>query len=717
MPVFSKTRQLLQIARFCAQKAANPKKLGHYCFECAGIVRERGVRGLVQTLKDKSAGRAGRYTQPRLHIPLPACTIEDPLPHPELPRFDSITVSIIIPVYNQYSVTCSCLDSIIRHTTDVSYEVILADDNSSDQTRDIADVVKNLVVVKNPTDRGFLNNCNHAAKHARGTYVLFLNNDTIVTDGWLSELVRTMEADPQIGLVGPKFLADTGAVMEAGGIVFRDASAWNYGRGMHPEMPGVCYPREVDYISGACILLKTALWNELGGFDATFAPCYYEDTDLAFRVRYEKNLKVLYQPKSVIYHMEGVSNGTNESTGFKRYQVVNREKFYQKWRTQLHQCHARGADELFLAKDHAKTRKTMLVIDYGLLSYAEDTGSRSTFQYLRYFAGKGYNTKFLPNDPAVNRKYLQAHCDLGVEVVETEDLHQWFVDNGRYIDYAYVNRPDVCAAYLELLHKYSNATVIYQGHDLHHLREYREDMLKNLPNAEKKMQGRKAFELGVCEGADVACYFSDTEVRLVNAESHANSVKVPLFILKAAGMQKYRYAPESRNDIAFVGGYNHPPNVDGAQWFIEEILPHCPGIKFYVVGSNPPKSLCRLASENVVVTGTISEEALENIYASIRLAVVPLRYGAGVKGKIIEAIYHKVPVVTTTIGIEGIANDSGLVTVADEPADFARETVRLYNDAQLLLEKSRLSETFIREHFSDTAVNTALGPYMPELLQ
>ncbi|MBO4300632.1 MAG: glycosyltransferase [Desulfovibrio sp.] len=717
MPIFSKTRQLLQIARFCAQKAANPRKLGHYCSKCAGIVRERGLKGLLQTLQYRSAGRAGCYTQPRPHIPLPACTIEAPLPHPELPSFESITVSIIIPVYNQYRVTRSCLDSIIRHTKDVSYEVILADDNSSDQTRDIADVVKNLIVVKNPADRGFLNNCNHAAKHARGTYVLFLNNDTIVTDGWLWELVRTMEADPQIGLVGPKFLADTGAVMEAGGIVFRDASAWNYGRGMHPEMPGVCYPREVDYISGACILLKTALWNELGGFDATFAPCYYEDTDLAFRVRYEKGLKVLYQPKSVIYHMEGVSNGTNESTGFKRYQVVNREKFYQKWRTQLHQCHTRGADELFLAKDHAKTRRTMLVIDYGLLSYAEDTGSRSTFQYLRYFAGKGYNTKFLPNDPTVNRKYLQSHCDLGVEVVESEDLHQWFVDNGRHIDFAYVNRPDVCDAYLGLLHKYSNATVIYQGHDLHHLREYREDMLKHLPNAEKKMQARKAFELGVCERADVACYFSDTEVQLVNSESHANAVKVPLFILKAAGMQKYQYTPESRNDIAFVGGYNHPPNVDGAQWFIEEILPHCPGIKFYVVGSNPPKSLCKLASENVIVTGTISEEALENIYASIRLAVVPLRYGAGVKGKIIEAIYHKVPVVTTTIGIEGIANDSGLVTVADEPADFARETVRLYNDAQLLLEKSRLSETFIREHFSDTAVNTALGPYMPELLQ
>ncbi|MBQ9453924.1 MAG: glycosyltransferase [Desulfovibrio sp.] len=715
MSVSSKTRRLIQIARFCAKKATNPAKLGHYACKCISILRERGLRGFLYTLRDKAAGRAVLYTQP--HTPLPTCPIEAPLPHPELPQFDSITVSIIIPVYDQYRVTRECLDSIIRHTKDVAYEVILADDNSSDQTKDIADVVKNLIVIKNSTNRGFLNNCNNAAKYAHGTYVLFLNNDTIVTDGWLSELVKPMEADPQIGLVGPKFLANTGVVMEAGGIVFRDASAWNYGRGMHPEMSTICYPREVDYISGACILLRTALWNELGGFDSTFAPCYYEDTDLAFRIRYEKKLKVFYQPKSVIYHMEGTSNGTDESTGFKRYQVVNREKFYQKWRTELHKYHTRAADQLFLAKDHAKARKTVLVIDYGLLSYAEDTGSRSTFQYLRYFVNKGYNTKFLPNDPTINRKYLQAHYDLGVEVVESTDLHQWFVDNGRYIDYAYVNRPDVCDAYLGLLRSYSNATVIYQGHDLHHLREYREDMLKNLPNAEKKMQSRKAFELGVCERADVACYFSDTEIRLVNVESHANAVKVPLFILKAAGMHGYQYTPDSRKDIAFVGGYNHHPNVDGAKWFIEEILPQCPGLKFYVVGSNPPKSLLELASDNVIVTGTISEEALEKIYATVKLAVVPLRYGAGVKGKIIEAIYHKVPVVTTDIGIEGIDNSSGLVTVANTPADFARETVRLYNDAQLLLEKSRLSEVFIREHFSDTAVNMALGPYMPELLQ
>ncbi|MBO4300833.1 MAG: glycosyltransferase, partial [Desulfovibrio sp.] len=508
-----------------------------------------------------------------------------------------------------------------------------------------------------------------------------------------------------------------GAVMEAGGIVFRDGSAWNYGRGMHPDALEINYPRQVDYVSGACILVKNDLWKELHGFDTTFAPCYYEDTDLAFRIRYEKGLKVLYQPKSVVYHLEGASNGTDENAGFKRYQNVNREKFYRKWRDSLHRFHTRGAEQLFLAKDCARRRKTVLVIDYGLLAFAEDTGSRSTFQYLKYFVDKGYNTKFLPNDPTLNRKYLQAHCDLGVEVVDTGDIHAWFVENGRYVDYAYVNRPDICDSYLWLLRRHTTAIVIYQGHDLHYLREYREDRLKNLSNAEEKMLAAKAFELGVCERADVACYFSDREVQIVSAESHANAVRVPLYILEADGMRQYTYAPSQRKDIAFVGGYNHPPNVDGARWFAETILPLCPGMKFYVVGSHPPESLKALASDNVIVTGTVTEEELHDIYATVRLAVVPLRYGAGVKGKIIEAAYHKVPVVTTTIGIEGIDNASHFITVADTAEDFAKAVMRLYHDEALLTARSQLSENFIREHFSDAAVNRALGPFMPELLR
>ena len=233
--------------------------------------------------------------------------------------WDGPMVSIVIPCYNQVHYTYACLQSILEFTKDVTYEVIIADDVSTDATAELSRYAEGLVICRNETNQGFLRNCNQAAKAARGKYIMFLNNDTKVTEGWLSSLVNLIESDSTIGMVGSKLVYPDGRLQEAGGIIWSDGSGWNYGRLDDPDKAEYNYVKDVDYISGAAILLSTALWKQIGGFDQRFAPAYCEDSDLAFEVR-KAGYRVVYQPLSKVIHFEGVSNGTDvNGTGLKRY--------------------------------------------------------------------------------------------------------------------------------------------------------------------------------------------------------------------------------------------------------------------------------------------------------------------------------------------------------------------------------------------------------------
>ena len=331
-----------------------------------------------------------------------------------VPKFEKPLVSIIIPVYNKFYFTYHCISSIIRTESNIPYEIIIANDMSNDKTKIIDKYIKNIIVVNNNIKYNYLINCNIASKFSKGKYILFLNNDTKVTKDWLISLLTLIRTHENIGMVGSKLVYPNGKLQEAGGIVFNTGQCSNYGNKDNPNFPQYNYVKEVDYISGASIMVKKEVWDKLGGFDERFSPAYYEDTDFAFKLR-KNGYKVLYQPRSIVIHYEGVSNGKDLKSGIKKYQVINKLKFIEKWKNELK--NQKDIMNTFLARDRGFNKNRILVIDQKIPNFDKDAGGRCTFMYLNLLKEIGLQVTFFGNDFKKYEPYTGILQQNGIEIL------------------------------------------------------------------------------------------------------------------------------------------------------------------------------------------------------------------------------------------------------------------------------------------------------------
>ena len=629
------------------------------------------------------------------------------------PYAENPKVSIIIPVYNQVHYTYACLVSILENTGEFDYEIIIADDVSTDATKEIDKFVTGLVIARNESNQGFLKNCNNAAKKARGEYIFFLNNDTTVQKDWLPPLIRLLESDKSIGMVGSKLIYPDGRLQEAGGIIWSDGSGWNYGRCDDPNKPEYNYVRDVDYISGAAIMLSRKLWEDIGGFDERYAPAYCEDSDLAFEVR-KCGLRVVYQPLSVVTHFEGVSNGTDvNGTGLKRYQVENNKKLQEKWSEEFkNQYDNVGVPNAFRARERSRGKKVILFVDHYVPTFDKDAGSKTTFQYIKMFIERGYVVKFLPDNFAKSEPYTSILEQMGVEVLYGNEMRtnifEWIENNQANIDIAYLNRPHIATKYIDFIKEKTDIKVIYYGHDLHFLRERREYELTGDVERKNASAYWKSMELDLMRKASISYYPSNVEVDYIHTfDKKINAKAITAYVFEKFG--NIDYNPDIREGVLFVGGFSHPPNADALKYFLDNMWDEIYAqIKapFYIVGSNATDEIKSFHNEakGIIFKGFVSEEELKELYEKVRLVVVPLRYGAGVKGKVIEALYYNDPVITTSVGAEGIDNSYNQILVADEPGDFVEKCVNLYNDKEALKAMSKAADDYVRNKHSIEAV-------------
>jgi GT2 family glycosyltransferase len=681
-------------AKLSPQKSRHLLGYGHLEKIVSAYQKWRTTHPEVTAIDDQIqalvSGAASAPAQRRAPVEPPAPT--RPI---EFPLHEQVEISIIIPVFNQFHFTQACLASLQEHQGTERFEVIVVDDCSTDQTAEAIPQIPGVVYLRNEKNSGFIASCNRGTETARGKYLVFLNNDTLAKPGWLSALLDTFAEEPQAGIVGSKLIYPDGRLQEAGGIIWQDASGWNYGKFDDPEKPEYNYLREVDYCSAAALMIPKSLFASVGGFDSRYAPAYYEDTDLAFKVR-KAGYKILYQPLSEVIHYEGATGGTDLATGTKKHQDINRSTFAETWANELMARPVNG-DVAFL-RQPPPDRKNILVIDYHLPMPDKDAGSVRMFHILNILHQLGHRVTFIPGNLASIPPYTDELQKRGIEVIYhpyVKKVRDYLIAHGSSFDAVVLSRCDFARKHIADVRIFApQSRIIFDTVDLHFLREESEAHLTGDPEIQRSAQETQQLEHELIDQTDETWVVSSVEQKLLREARPDKSIEIVSTIAAVPG-SKTPFA--RRRDWLFIGGFQHTPNVDAVLFFVHKIYPlvseHLPDAKFYIIGDKAPPEIVALATERIIVAGW--QRDIRPFFDSAKLSVAPLRFGAGIKGKINQSMGFGVPVVATTLAVEGmpLINRKDIL-VADEPEDFAQALIELYESEELW---KRVSENGIRK--------------------
>lgn len=670
-------------------------------------VAASGMNPLVHYVR---FGRAER----RRHSSILGIVDDAALTLPTSPAGVQRRVTIVIPVYGQWLYTERCLRALAATEAAQWADILVVDDHGPDDSiRLLGRRFPEVHVLALPENLGYTRAVNRAATQVDAPFILLLNNDVEPQPGFLDAMLDQMDADASVGAVGSRLVYPAGDLQEAGSIVWHDASGHNYERFGEAEDHHASYTREVDYCSAASLLVRTPLWRELGGFDERYAPAYYEDTDLAFGIR-RLGSRIVYEPRSVVIHHEGRSHGTDTGQGLKSHQTTNRVKFRAKWSREL--CdHAQPGEFPMAIVAHRRRQRVMVVVREALISPSQDSGSFRMLQITKAWQDLGFRTVHVTPGADAHSAEAAVLQRAGQQVITTQEEAVRFLAENRHwigaIWYAHVGAawhwmPVLSAAAPEV-------PTVFDTVDVHHLREAAQAALGGGGLASLRAETTRQRELWAMGVTDATVVVSAREVEYLRAQRPATALHL---VSNVHPDQEVGSGFEERAGLLFIGSFQHAPNADGLEWFFEEVWPLLsPSVReagIDIVGSPAPDHLLERGFPGIRVHGWVEDTS--PFLARARVALAPLRYGGGVKGKVGEAWSHGLPVAATGVALDGMV-EPGTYPSGDDPATLASVVDHLYGDVAAWREAQAVGFAEVSARFSPHAARTALTTLQEEL--
>lgn len=601
-------------------------------------------------------------------------------PQPSSPR-----LSIIIVTFNRAHDTLACLTA-LQPQISSDTEIIVVDNNSSDQTHMLLNATRGLRIFNNHENLHFLRAARQGAEHARGDLLLFLNNDASVLPGGISAVFESFENHPNLGALGARLIHLNGSLQEVGGSVMPDGANIGNGVGEHPLAVPFLLQRRADYCSGAFLATPRELWNDIGGFDEQFNPAYYEDVDYCISVA-SRGYEVLVEPRITVLHAEGAVTYNTEQA--RRLMLENREKFRQKHADWLARVPAGDPRLRPLQPPEKAALNNILMIDDFFPLSSSGQGAPRARQIVEYLLARGCRVTFL----ALNEHQSpppEPQSRLTCRVLRRgSSLLEFLSLNGASYGTIIVSRPhnmeDVQAIRTEYPIWAGNARIIYDAEAIFALREIRKQQLLHqarftLDQIEKIV----SQELIRIKQVDQIWAVSPVEaeeftrrgipqVKVISYGTEITTAESPL---------------TQRSSILFVGPITaaDSPNGEGFGWFKREVMPliRAQGAMQHMsvihAGTNhlPPDD-----SDPLIRSYGKTEDLLP-LYQTARVFIAPVRFGSGIPLKVIDAAARGIPVVTTSYVASQLGwTESNELLVADDAAAFAKAISALFLDEDL----------------------------------
>ena len=607
-----------------------------------------------------------------------------------LPRLEEPDVSVVMVLYGGGKVATRAISALAQNT-EPCFELILVDNASQDDSlARVEEQVEGATVVRNTTNTGFGPASNQGAALARGRTLCFLNSDALVEPGWLPPLLETL-AEPGVGAAVPLFLNENGTVQEAGSVVDSIGHAHAVGGDGDPRDFRYRFRREVDFGSAACMLVPAELFFELGGFDELFAPAYFEDTDLCFKL-HERGLKTIFEPRSRVVH---IRHGSGTSGAARKLMEEHRDLFVERWGERLTRRPrlvevAQEPHQMLAARD-AEALDRILVIDDRVPYTDRGSGDPRMAALLGELAAlwPAARITFAASHGEDAERYAEPLLRQGIEIVaQPADWTDWFEERRFHYGVVIVSRQQNAGAFHgHLSRTQPQALRVFDTEALSFLRLERLAELTAPGKEQKTVRAASAntrkWEIQAVQDADVIFCVSDEEARFI-AEVAPGT---PAYVLP--GIVAREPDPpgfDQRSDLLFFGGFlagAASPNADSLRYLIDEVLPlfweEHPDVGLNVVGADMDDSIRALDGPRVRIVGYVEDPA--GWLGRARVHVNPMRFGAGLKQKFLDSLAAGLPFVTTSIGAEGFPlGDVRGSLVADDPAGLAQRLGCLYDD-------------------------------------